>query len=531
MKFFRRGWRRFLGSWTGRHTEHEMVEELASHIEMHVEDNLRAGMAPDEAFRSAQLKFGNIESVKEGYRDQRGFPLLESVVVDLRYALRMLRNAPVFAAIAIVTFALGVGSSTAIFSIVKAVLMNSLPYHRADRVVALTQVDPVTQATDGLGGWTANELRARTRSFESISQYGDAQRTLRENGEAEVLRGTRTNYDFFETLGVNMMLGRSFLANEDRFPRGNVVILTYRLWARRFGADPRIVGRILSLSDEAYLVIGVLPPDFHPLRMSNPAETPEIFMPLGYDPKQFNSCRSCFGASSIARLKPGIDVDGARSELNAVMRDITREYSVDYRHGTSARLDLLQDRVVGPVHVALWVLLGAVAFVLLIACANITNLLLARATARSKEIVLRAALGCGRGRLARQLLTEGLLLSLMGGAAGVFVAWLGTSALPSLAPKELPRMDEIRMDAAVLGFGLAISVITGLSVGMIPAWRASRVNLNEALNLAGSSAGGRAHGRLRNLLVILELALAFVLVAGTGLLAKSFLRLTEVDAG
>jgi putative ABC transport system permease protein len=428
----------------------------------------------------------------------------------------MSRRNPGFTAIAVLTLALGVGSSTAIFSVVKAVLLNPLPYRNPDRVVALTQVDSATGAADGPSGWTRNELRTRARSFESISQYGDAQRTLIENGEAEVLRGTRVNYDFFATLGVKMFRGRTFFATEDRWPRGDVVILTHGLWRRRFNEDPGVIGRTLSLGGESYQVIGVLPPDFHPLRMSNPAEKPEIFMPAGYNPAAFNACRSCFGTTAIARLKAGVNLDAARAEVDSIMRDLAREYPADFARYT-ARLEPLQDRLVGPIQVALWVLLGAVGFVLLIACANIANLLLARATARSKEIVLRAALGCSRGRLTAQLLTESLLLSVTGGIVGVF-AWQGTSALASLAPKELPRLDEIRLDAPVLLFGLAVSVITGLAVGVIPAWRSSQP-------------AAPAGSRLRNLLVISEVALAFVLAVGAGLLGKSFLRLTAVDPG
>jgi putative ABC transport system permease protein len=456
---------------------------------------------------------------------------LEHVFHDARFAFRMSRNTPGFTAIAVLTIALGVGSNTAIFSVVKAVLLNQLPYRDPDRVVSLAQGDPATPAAEGVGGWTANELRVRTRSFESISLYGDVQGTLVENGEAEVLRGMRVTHEFFETLGVRMLLGRSFLADEDRWPRRSVVILSHALWARRFSRDPHIVGRLLQISGVMFRVIGVLPPDFRPLRMSNPAEKPEIFMPLGYDPRQASICRSCFGGTAIARLKPGISVDAARTELGGVMRDLVREYPADYARDTSVRVDPLRDRLVGPVHAALWVMLGAVAFVLLIACANIANLLLARAMARSKEIALRAALGCGRWRLAGQLLTESLLLSVTGGAAGVLLGWRGTAALAALAPKELPRLDEIRMDGTVLLFGLGISLLTGLLVGMIPAWRSSRANLNDALKRAGAPGGDPGRGGLRNLLVIAEVALAFVLVVGAGLLGKSFLRLTAVDAG
>jgi hypothetical protein len=259
---------------------------------------------------------------------------------DARFALRMARRNPGFTALAVLTLALGAGSTTAIFSVVKAVLLNQLPYANPDRVVALSQVDPTgPNGSDGLGGWTANELRARAWSFESISLYGDGQRTLIENGAAEVLRGTRISHDFFETLGVRMLLGRSFLAEEDGWPRANVVILSYGLWKRRFGGDPKVVGRALNLSGETYRVVGALPPDFHPLRMSNPAEKPEIFLPLGYDARQASTCRSCFGGSAIGRLKPDAGVAQARAELDGIMREIALEYPSDFARDTSVLVE------------------------------------------------------------------------------------------------------------------------------------------------------------------------------------------------
>jgi putative ABC transport system permease protein len=446
---------------------------------------------------------------------------IENAFHDARFALRMARRNPSFTGLAVLTLTLGIGSTTAIFSVVKAVLLDQLPYRNPDRVVALSEVDSAGPTREWVGGWMANEWRMRAGWFESISLYGDSQRTLLDNRQAEVLRGMRVNHDFFETLGVTPLLGRSFLASEDRWPRANVVMLSHGLWLRRFGGDPSVVGRALNLSTESFRVIGVLPPDFYPLRMSNPAEKPEIFMPLGYDPREAGVCRGCFGGSAIGRLKPGVAVNQARAELNGIMRQIARDDPSDYRRDTSVLVEPLRDHLVGPIQTALWVLLGAVAFVLLIACANIANLLLARATARGQEIAIRTALGAGKWRLAGQLLTESLLLSVIGGAAGVLLGWRGIIVLASLAPKELPRLDQVRMDNTILLFGIGVSLATGVLFGILPAWRATQQN----------PAGIPIRGGLRSLLVIAEVALAFVLAVGAGLLAKSYLRLTSLDAG
>ncbi len=450
---------------------------------------------------------------------------------DLSFSARTLRKNLGFSAVAVVTLALGIGANTAIFSVVKAVLLNQLPYRQPDRLVTVAEGDPGDVKPVTVDFTTTWDWRARSHSFDSLSLFRDASAAIAEGSEPELLRGLRVNYDYFDTLGVRMYLGRTFLPEEDRPDRRREIILSHGLWTRRFGADRHIVGRALRLSESSFTVVGVLPADFRPVVPPGTSEPPEMFMPLGYALSEPSACRGCQHLHLVARLKPGVAVATARAELNTIMRDIVREHPAEYKHDSSVVVAPLRDQLVGRVETALWVLLGAVGFVLLIACANVANLLLARATGRSREMAVRAALGAGGWRLARQLLTESLMLSLSGGTAGVLLAVWGTAALASLGPRQIPRVNEIRLDAAVLAFAFAVSLATGLLFGLAPAWRASRIDLNEALKGLGKSTEGRARHGLRNVLVTAELALAFVLVVGAGLLGKSFLRLMQVDPG
>ena len=450
---------------------------------------------------------------------------------DLSFGARILRKNLGFSLVAVITLALGVGANTAIFSVVKGVLLNELPYAQPDRLVKVALAEPGDPAPVTIDFPTTFDLRSRSRSFESLSLYRGGEAALAEGGQPELLMGKRVNFDYFSTLGVKMQIGRAFLAEEDRPDRRREVILTHGLWMRRFGGDSRILGRALQLSDAPYTVVGVLPASFRPLQQPGDSDVPEIFTPLGYDLKQSNACRTCRHLQLIGRLKPGVSAESAQAEMNAMLRGIVREHPDDYGHDAGVVVVPLRDKIVGRVRTALWVLLGAVGFVLLIACANVANLVLARATGRSREIALRAALGAGRWRIVRQLLAESLLLAAAGGAAGVMLATWGTSALAALGPKEIPRVEEIRMDAAVLLFAMGASILTGLLFGLLPALRASRVDLTGAIKDMGKSTAGHSRQGLRNLLVMAELALAFVLVVGAGLLGKSFLRLMNVDAG
>lgn len=510
--------------------ECDMDDELRFHLESRAADLVRAGLPAHEAARRARLEFGAVEGYKERCREARGLRLFDELRADLRYASRILRASPVFALASIVTLALGIGANTAIFSAVKAVLLNQLPYRDPGRLVKLAENDSGEKRAETVGYATAYDWRRLSRSFQSMSLYRDARGALAGRGEPELLNGLRVNYDFFDTLGIPIEIGRGFLPEEDRPDRRYEVVLAHGLWLRRFGGDPGIIGRAIRLSDARFTVVGVLPETFRSLQIPG-VGTPEIFEPLGYALTDPFACRDCQHLQLIARLKPGVPVERAHAELNTIMADLVRRYPASYPPQAAVAFEPLHQHIVGRVSTALWVLLGAVGFLWLIACANVANLVLARATGRAKEMALRAALGAARGRLIRQLIAESLLLAIAGGIVGVLLAWLCTSVLTSLAPREVPRIREIRMDVPMLWFGLAASLATALLFGLAPAWRASQAHPNGALQDLGKATAGRSHRGLRDVLVMGELALAFVLAVGAGLLGKSFLRLINVDPG
>jgi predicted permease len=453
-------------------------------------------------------------------RPRRAFVSRVDLLRDLRFAARTLWQAPGITAAAVLTLALGVGLNTAIFTVVKSLLLNQLPYRDPDRLVSVRLEDAIGAQPAHVPDIVVEEWRTRAAAVESLSIYGDAQLTLADGGEAEVLRGTRGSQEFFDTLGVTMLFGRGFAAGEDGTPRANVIVLSHALWSRRFAADPGVIGRTLRMDGGGYQVIGVLPADFQPLRMSNPAESPQFFAPAPPGPNRV-----------IARLKPGVTPAQARAELASILRNIAPGASETGPRTPAVHVEPLLDDLVGPIREALWILMGAVAFVLLIACANTASLQLTRATGRAQEFALRTALGADRARLVTQLLIENVFLALVGGATGVLVGWLGTSAIASLAPRELPRLAEIHVDAQVLLVALAVSIATGCLFGMAPAWAATRVDVNDALKDTAGVAGLSSGARLRNALVVAQVALAFVLVMATILLGRSLERLEAVDAG
>src|SRR5882724_1894901 len=460
---------------------------------------------------------------------------METLFKDIRYGARALWKRPGFTAVAVITLALGIGANTAIFSIVNATLLRPLPFKDPERIVMLWGFLPkMAQTTDKLPFSAGNvvALRDQNHSFENLSAFRSWGWQLTGGGEPELLRGARVSFDFFQAVGANPMLGRSFAAEEDMPNRAPIAIISYGLWQRHFGGDQNVIGKTLSLTGQTVMVVGVMPRGFQFPGGANMipglqfALQNDIWMPLAFTDEEKRQ-QGNLNLALIGRLKPGVSAGQAESELRALEQDLPLG-----KIGYTINALPLQQQMVGKIRKLLLVLLATVALVLLIACANIANLLLARASSRQKEIAIRAAMGAGRIRLIRQLLTESLLLSLGGGALGFLLAVWGSSLLVALIPEDVPRVHEVSVDGRILGFTLLVSFVTGVVFGLAPALQASRLDLNASLKegMRGTTAGLRQN-RLRSLLVVSEVAMALVLLVSAALLIKSFVRLLEVKPG
>ena len=531
---------RFGGLFFQRRREQELSDEIGSHLEMQIEDNLRQGMNQEEARLAALRQFGGVEQVKEVYRDRRGLPLLETMVQDLRFGGRMLRRSPGFTASVVLTLALGIGANTAIFSVINSILLRPLPYQDPEGLVQLWEISSQQKGSNDKNSVSLPNFvdwREQNQSFEYMAAYLARSMNFTGEEQPERLQGVVVSPSFLPLLKVQPFIGRAFLPDEAQPGKHRVVMISYSLWQRRFGADPNITEKTMLLNGIGHPIIGVLPerfqfPDPEGRRApgSSAGQTTDLLLPMAFDPKNLGDRGSHF-LLALGRLKPGVTCEQAQAEMDSIANRLEGLYPESSK-GWTIRVVPLHEQVVGEVRPMLLLLLAAVGFVLLITCANVANLLLARATTRHKEMALRLALGAGRGRLIRQLLIESLLLAILSGGIGLLVAYWGSQAIVTLSLSELPRAHEIAIDNRALIFTLGLSLLTGILFGIVPALQASRINLNESLKEGSKSATAGVHrNRFRSLLVVSEIALSLVLLIGAGLLIKSFVRLANVKTG
>ena len=514
-----------------RAVEEELEEELRFHFDREVEKHVRSGLTMEEAKRRARIVFGGHEQVKEICREARGTSFIELTLQDAKYAVRQLWANPTFALVIVATLALSIGANSAIFSVIQGVLLKQLPYPQPERLMRIF-VSSRDYPKFPLNPFDFLDFRARNHSFASIAAFtrGDVQ--LSGEGEPARLNGFGITSGYFRVLGLQPQLGREFDFQAEIPGNGLQVIVSDRMWRTRFGADPHIIGKKITLNMQPFTVIGVMPAgtehpgnEYHAVAYG---ESVDVWWPFSFagDPNN----RGSHFMEGIGRLNEGISPDRARAELNAIVAQIAREHHGD--GGWAVLVNPLYSEIVGARRQMLLVLLGAVGIVLLIACANVANLLMARASARQREIAVRLAMGAPRLRVVRQLLTESLLISFAGGALGLALAFVGVRALVSLLPAGFPRANDIHVNAAVLAFTVLVSLVTGILFGLAPSLQASRTDPKQGLAKGGrTTTAGRSQNRLRGALVIAEVSLASVLLIVAGLLLQSFLNLVHLDPG
>jgi putative ABC transport system permease protein len=512
--------------------EQELDDELRFHVDMEEQANVRRGLERDEARRRALVSFGGVEAVKEDCRDSWGVRLLETLVQDVRYGVRTLSSTPGFSAVVIATFALGIGANTAIFSVVDTVLLRRLPYERGDEIVVLRQQAPRIGVEDlGLSPLEIQDFREQNRTLDDVVEYHSMNFTLLGGSEPQRVQTGVVSAGFFDILQVKPLLGRAFRPGDDAPGAEAVLLLSYEFWKGQMGADPDIVGRTFEMNDRVHTVVGVLPP------LPRYPDPNDVFMPTSACPFRSRAAvtanRQARLTSAFARTKAGMSLEQARADVAAIADRLRVQYPDAYPadEGYRAVLLPLREEMVRAARPTFLVLLATVALVLLIACANVANLIIARLSAREKEIAVRAALGAGRGRLIRQLLTETTLLALAGGAFGLLLAFSGVDLLRSFAGRFTPRASEVRLDGWVLAFTLALSVATGLFAGSLPGLPPWQKLVQAIGDGGGRSTAGGGRGRLRNALLVFQLALSFVLLIGAALTLRSFAELNRVDPG
>jgi predicted permease len=513
--------------WRRKKQEEEFDAEVRSHLDMAARDRVERGTPEAEASRSARREFGNVGLVKEVTRDVWGFGSLERLLQDLRFGLRMLVKAPGFSAVAILTLALGIGANTALFSVVNGILLNPLPYPQPEQLVSLAESKPNFDS-GSISFANFRDWRKDNRTFSMMGISRTYSYNLTGRGEAEQLSAEFISVDYLSLMGVKPVIGRFFSEGEDEIGASPIVLISEGFWNRKFGRDPKILGQNLTLDGRSFSIIGVVPAGFKLQLWSFRAS--DVYAPVGQWTNPLLPVRSAgLGFHGVGRLKPGVTIQQARADMSRVTAALTAAYP-DADTGIGATLKPLKEQMVGYLRPILFVLLAAVGFVLLIACVNVANLLMARSTGRAREFAVRAALGAGRVRILRQLLTESLVLALAGASLGLLFAAWGTQFALRHLPSALPRSSEVGLDARVLLFTMAVALLCGILFGLAPALKISTPNLQETLKEGGRGSGGPRH-RAQGVFVVAEMAMALVLLIAAGLMIRSLGALWSVNPG
>jgi putative ABC transport system permease protein len=534
MRFLRRFFIRLSNFTTGRRADQRLQEEMAEHLALQTEENLRAGMSPAEARRQAALKLGAAQAIREQHNAEHSLPLAENFLFDLRFAFRMLHRSRGFSLIAIATMALGVGATTAIYSVIDATLLHPLPYPQPSELVRIEANLPGVGAHDV--GFSIPELRDLQNAgiFQYVSFCFFGSENVTGSAQPTHIAGATVSPSYFAVLGVDAALGRTFDPHDTSPGSNGEVIISDGLWKRAFGADPHIVGKSLRLDNDLFQIVGVMPASFRDQGQTREQVGTELWASDGFSDRTPPMRGTRLTYETIARLQPGLSPEAAQGRLDALLASWKKQYPADYPPQAEWTIHLtpLAETLVGNVRQTLILLFCAVGLVLLISCVNVANLLLARASARGREIAVRQALGAARMRLIRQLLTESLLLFVLGGITGFAVLFCARKFLLQFVPESLPRLNDISISWGVLAFAIVVSVAAGTIFGLAPAWLTSRLNLTATLRQEGRGTNGsRKRSRLRHVLVIGELALSLVLMVAAGLLLRSFWDLFKVQLG